>query len=265
MTGTGPLLDQKPSTRSIPASNNVGVQGERRFLRLRVLHAGYRLFVGVPWHPTGQARWSLMPRQSRLGGPNGMRQREQRGQNLPRRNGGGGFNSGAMVREFGKLRQRLAALAGDERADQEYYRVLGEHGVKHSNEFGTAAAAARRAYCELAATAAQWEAEPPTDVAPAQGGFGFSEEPRCEPRTSGRRSNSWRTGTSTARCATSWSSFGKILVTSSSSGTARTNWITDTPLSAPDCSCETSRTFEDFLRFGSSGLHERIDAKRRRS
>lgn len=61
-----------------------------------------------------------------------------------------GFDFGLMIREFGKLRQRLAALAGDERAESQYYRILAEHDVQHSNQFKSAQAA-KAAYKALAA------------------------------------------------------------------------------------------------------------------
>lgn len=117
-----------------------------------------------------------------------MAQRSQRGQNLPQRNGGArAFDYGAMVEAFAKVRARLVGIAGDRRGRDVYYEVLATFGCGHANQCKSASAA-RRVYCELAATAAQWEAEPPTDLAPAQRGFGFSAEPRCEPRANERRS-----------------------------------------------------------------------------
>ncbi len=93
---------------------------------------------------------------------------------LRQRNGGGEvFDFGAMVEAFGRIRSRLIEIAGHQKGRDEYYRVLGAFRSGHANRFKSAAEA-RRAYRVPAATAAQWEAEPPTaaeDVGPAQLGF----------------------------------------------------------------------------------------------
>ncbi len=97
-----------------------------------------------------------------------------------------------MLSWFAKVKPRLIEIAGDRRGRDEYYKVLGAFGCEHANQFKSASAA-RIAYCELAATAAEWEAEPP---AATQGAFEFATagqrlqaaEHRCKPSGNKQRS-----------------------------------------------------------------------------
>ena len=65
-----------------------------------------------------------------------------------------------MVAQFGQLRARLVELNGEQKGRGEYYRVLGDFGCRHANQFKSAAIA-RRAYRVLAATREQWESRMP--------------------------------------------------------------------------------------------------------